>query len=122
MAGRAYRGPMDGIPRRLGLRLAVSVLGLAAAALIPGSVAAGAAQPAITPSPTLAELVGQRMLVSFQGTTPDSALLSRIKAGQVGGVILFGSNITGATQLAHLTAKLQAARQRRRTAAAADRN
>jgi len=101
---------MDGIPRRSRLRPAVSILGLAVAALIPGSAAAaGAPQPAITPAPTLAELVGQRMLVSFQGTTPDSALLARIRAGQVGGVVLFGSNITGPTQLANLTAKLQAA-------------
>jgi beta-N-acetylhexosaminidase len=93
------------------IRMAASALCLVAAALIPGSAAAaGPALPATTePAPTLAQLVGQRMLVSFHGTSPDSALLARIKAGQVGGVILFGSNITGATQLAHLTAKLQAA-------------
>jgi beta-N-acetylhexosaminidase len=83
---------------------------VAAAALIPsGAVASSSPHPAVTATPTLAEMVGQRMLVSFHGTTADSALLSRIRAGQVGGVILFGSNITGATQLAHLTAQLQGA-------------
>ena len=90
-------------------RLAASAVLLGLAALIPGSSAAAAPPLPATTSPTLAQLVGQRMLVSFHGTTPDSALLARIKAGYVGGVILFGSNITDATQLAHLTAKLQAA-------------
>jgi beta-N-acetylhexosaminidase len=91
-------------------RLVASTLCLALAALIPiSAAAAGPPLPAVTPAPTLAELVGQRMLVSFHGTTPDSALLARIKAGHVGGVILFGSNITSAAQLTHLTAKLQAA-------------
>jgi beta-N-acetylhexosaminidase len=85
---------------------AVAAVGLDSAG---GSAAAVPPRPAATAAPTLAQLVGQRMLVSFQGTTPDSALLARIRAGQVGGVIVFGSNITGATQLANLTAKLQAA-------------
>ena len=86
------------------------MLGVTAAALIPGgAVASSSPLPAATPPPTLAEMVGQRMLVSFHGTTAASSLLARIRAGQVGGVILFGSNITGPTQLAHLTAQLQAA-------------
>jgi beta-N-acetylhexosaminidase len=87
------------------------VLGAASIGLGPagGNAAAGSPRPAATVAPTLAQLVGQRMLVSFRGTTPDSALLARIRAGQVGGVILFGSNIVDATQLANLTAKLQAA-------------
>ncbi|MDX6522099.1 MAG: beta-N-acetylhexosaminidase [Gaiellales bacterium] len=91
--------------------LAAALLGVASIGLAPagGSAAAGSPRPAVAIAPTLAQLVGQRMLISFQGTSPDAALLSRIRAGQVGGVILFGSNITGATQLANLTAKLQAA-------------
>ncbi len=71
--------------------------------------AAGSPRPATTPAPTLVQLVGQRMLVSFQGTTANTALLSRIRNGQIGGVILFGPNITGPTQLAQLSAQLQAA-------------
>jgi beta-N-acetylhexosaminidase len=65
--------------------------------------------PSITPTPTLAQLVGQKLMVAMSGTTPSADLLARIKAGQVGGVILFGSNISNATQLAALTKKLQAA-------------
>lgn len=49
------------------------------------------------------------MMVSMTGTTAGSTLLSRIRAGQVGGVILFGSNIRNATQLLKLTRQLQAA-------------
>jgi beta-N-acetylhexosaminidase len=90
-------------------RSAISAVLLVLTALTSGSAAAAGPLLPATTSPTLAQLVGQRMLVSFHGTTPDSVLLARIKAGQVGGVILFGSNITSATQLAHLTAKLQAA-------------
>src|SRR5207247_11407249 len=104
-----YRRPScrAAAPRNVG-RPAAAVL-LPPAEPIPGSAAAADPPLPGTTSPTLAELVGERMLGSFHGTTPDSALLARIKAGYVGGVILFGSNITGATQLAHLTAKLQAA-------------
>jgi beta-N-acetylhexosaminidase len=47
--------------------------------------------------------------VRMQGTTPSSSLLARARAGQIGGVILFGSNITSAAQVEELTAELQAA-------------
>ncbi len=43
------------------------------------------------------------------GTTPSAALLGRIQRGEIGGVVLFGSNITSAAQLKTLTATLQAA-------------
>src|SRR5207302_6853438 len=77
--------------------------------LASGAGAAGSETPSATVAPTLAQLVGQRMLVAIHGTTADSTILARIRAGQVGGVILFSSNISDATQLAHLTAQLQAA-------------
>ena len=54
-------------------------------------------------------MLGQRMMVSFAGTTPSASLLARIRAGQVGGVILFSSNIRNATQLSTLTHQLQSA-------------
>jgi beta-N-acetylhexosaminidase len=60
-------------------------------------------------APTRAAMVGQRMLVSFTGTTASPSLLARVRAGQIGGVILFSGNIRDATQLTHLTAQLQAA-------------
>jgi len=45
----------------------------------------------------------------MSGTTPSSSLLARIRAGQIGGVILFGSNVTSPAQVAKLDATLQAA-------------
>jgi beta-N-acetylhexosaminidase len=70
-------------------------------------VLAGAAQAAA--APTTAEMVGQRMIVAFSGTTAKAPLLARIRAGQVGGVILFSGNIQSAAQLSRLTARLQKA-------------
>jgi len=62
-----------------------------------------------SPVPNLAQLIGQRLVVAMDGTTaPSSALLGRIKRGEIGGVILFGRNVTTAAALKALTAKLQA--------------
>ena len=62
-----------------------------------------------TATPTIAQLVGQKLMVRMEGTTPTADLLGRIRRGEVGGVILFGENITTATALRHLTATLHAA-------------
>jgi beta-N-acetylhexosaminidase len=94
--------------RRLAIVAAIG-LGLALAAGLAATTRGGAAAGATTASPTRAQMVGQRMLVSFHGTSADRALLARIRAGQIGGVILFGSNISDATQLTALTHQLQAA-------------
>jgi beta-N-acetylhexosaminidase len=91
-------------PRRL-VAAAVLAAAIAAGALVvhPGGDRANAA------TPSLSKLVGQRLIVGVYGTTADSALLARIKAGQVGGVILFSSNISTPGQLKALDASLQAA-------------
>jgi beta-N-acetylhexosaminidase len=88
--------------------LVLLLAGAAAAAglLFPGRAAARRTAAA---APTLQELVGQRLVVAMSGTSPDASLLARIRAGHVGGVILFGSNIVSAAQLIHLTSTLQAA-------------
>jgi len=66
------------------------------------------AQPAVA-RPALAQLVGQKLMVAMSGTTPDSDLLGRIGRGEIGGVILFGSNIASASALRALTTRLQSA-------------
>jgi beta-N-acetylhexosaminidase len=68
-----------------------------------------AAPPTQAATSTYAQLIGQKLIVAMSGTTPDADLLARVKAGQVGGVILFGSNITSASQLTALTTKLRQA-------------
>jgi beta-N-acetylhexosaminidase len=88
-------------------RRALARAGVSAVALLGPLAGAGAAHAAGTP--TTAELVGQRLIVAFSGTTAKAPLLARIRAGQVGGVILFSGNIRDAAQLRRLTARLQKA-------------
>jgi beta-N-acetylhexosaminidase len=64
---------------------------------------------AAAPRPTLAQLVGQKLVVKMSGTTPSPDLLGRIGRGEIGGVILFGSNVTTKAALVALTAQLQKA-------------
>jgi len=60
-------------------------------------------------APTLRQLIGQKLVVRMSGTTPSAELIGRIQRGEIGGVVLFGENITSASQLRNLTAALQAA-------------
>ena len=78
----------------------------AVAAALVCMLAAPAAQAA---QPTLAELVGQRLVVAIAGTRANPQILARIRAGQVGGVILFSPNIVSPAQLKALTSALQGA-------------
>jgi beta-N-acetylhexosaminidase len=61
---------------------------------------------------TLAQAVGQRIVVSLPGTTVPDALARQVRRGEVAGVILFGRNIASRAQLSALTAQLQAERRR----------
>jgi beta-N-acetylhexosaminidase len=80
-------------------------------------VAAGAAMPFVVSQPTLdstaqpsiAQLIGQKLVVRMGGLTPSASLLGRIQRGEVGGVILFGPNVSSVSQVRALTAKLRAA-------------
>ncbi|MGB0094911.1 MAG: glycoside hydrolase family 3 N-terminal domain-containing protein [Solirubrobacteraceae bacterium] len=71
--------------------------------------------PAATGVPSSpAKLLGQRIMVGLSGSRPDAELLSRVREGAVGGVILFSGNIVSRAQVVALTASLQrAARQGR---------
>jgi beta-N-acetylhexosaminidase len=60
-------------------------------------------------APTLAQLVGQKMVIPMDGTTPSAGLLARVRRGEVGGIVLFGFNITTKSALVAAMAKLQAA-------------
>ncbi len=77
---------------------------IAAAACLCGGTATAQAPP-----PTLAQLVGQRLVVAMTGTHPNTPLLARVRAGQVGGVILFSGNVVSKAQVSRLTTALQAA-------------
>ena len=58
-------------------------------------------------SPT--KLLGQRIMVGMTGTKPSSSLLAAVKAGRVGSVILFTSNLVSRQQTLALTGALQRA-------------
>jgi beta-N-acetylhexosaminidase len=94
------------LPRRTSQHLAARTIAVLFAALL---AVPALAQPAPASAATFAQLVGQKLMVAMAGTTPSADLLGRVQRGEVGGVILFGSNITSAAQLAALTSKLRQA-------------
>jgi beta-N-acetylhexosaminidase len=57
----------------------------------------------------LQRMVGQMVMGRMDGTSPDQALLDRIRNGEIGSIILFGDNILSQSQLAQLIQELQAA-------------
>jgi beta-N-acetylhexosaminidase len=60
------------------------------------------------PHPDPARLLGQMIVARFQGPRPSASFLTRIRAGQIGGVILFGDNVAGGMEATRaLTAALQ---------------
>jgi len=83
------------------------------AAPVAGSTTAAPSSPratkAMVAAPTLAQLIGQKLVIRMSGVTPTADLLGRIERGEIGGVILFRANIVDSTQLTALTAQLQAA-------------
>jgi beta-N-acetylhexosaminidase len=78
--------------------------------------AAGGAAPGATDDAaaelTLAQAVGQRMIVSLPATTVPDALARQVRRGEVAGVILFSRNVASRPQLRALTARLQTERRR----------
>ena len=63
------------------------------------------ARPALSP----AQMAGQRVIYSYRGLTPPARLLSWIRHGEAGGVIFFGSNISGEAQIATVISELDQA-------------
>jgi beta-N-acetylhexosaminidase len=87
-------------------------LAVGAGAVIGGLGLSGTARAAAGRSSarlSLAQQAGQRVIFSYPGATPPASLLDQISAGQAGGVIFFGENITSLTQIAAVVAQLKAA-------------
>jgi len=82
---------------------------LARAILAPATFDATAGASLAIAAPTLAQLIGQKLVVRMDGVTPSADLLGRIRRGEVGGIVLFGWNITTRTALIALTRTLRAA-------------
>ncbi|HEX7162559.1 MAG TPA: glycoside hydrolase family 3 N-terminal domain-containing protein [Trebonia sp.] len=87
-------------------------LAVGAGAIIGGLGLSRTAQAAPESEPvklTAAQRAGQRVIFSYPGPTPPASLLDQISAGEVGGVIFFGENITSLTQIAGVVAQLNEA-------------
>jgi beta-N-acetylhexosaminidase len=73
-------------------------------ATVSNSGGAGLAQQLST-----AQLAGQRVVYAYAGLQPPPSLLTAVRAGEAGGVILFSDNIAGRAQLRTAVAELQRA-------------
>ena len=98
MPYRSYRANI--VRRAIGPVISAAAVGLAA--LWAGD------SPAASPR-SEEELVGRRLVVAMEGTTPSVGLLARIRRGEIAGVILFGGNIRSVSQVRALTAALRTA-------------
>jgi beta-N-acetylhexosaminidase len=58
---------------------------------------------------TLRQLIGQKLIVSMQGTTPSASLISRAYHGTIGGVLIHSTNFSSAAQLRGIANRLQKA-------------
>jgi beta-N-acetylhexosaminidase len=58
---------------------------------------------------SVSRLLGQRIMIGIPGTSASARVLSEVHAGEVGGVILFASNIVTRSQVIALTGSLQRA-------------
>src|SRR4051794_12131448 len=81
-------------------RSCLLALALAAAVTAPGEART---------SPTLEQLLGQKLVVTMDGKTPSASLLSRARRGQIGGVIIHSWNFTSTESLRSVTSRLQQA-------------
>lgn len=84
-----------------------------------GSGATGTANASAPPLPQRnlsrglngGQLAGQRIIVGFRGKSVPDVVKRRIRAGRIGGVILFAENLGSRTQVRRLTRSLQRIRR-----------
>jgi beta-N-acetylhexosaminidase len=75
-----------------------------------GSGGGGLGSPSqTTPKLTPMQMAGTRVVYAYAGLQPPAALLSQIRAGEVGGVIFFGSNVSSLAQIRGVIKQLQKA-------------
>jgi beta-N-acetylhexosaminidase len=65
-----------------------------------------AVEPPVMP---LDRVVGQKVITAFAGSEPSRGLLRRVRAGHLGGVILFSENVESPAQLRRLTRRIRVA-------------
>jgi beta-N-acetylhexosaminidase len=75
----------------------------------PADRAAATSGTALIRKLTPGQLAGQRVIYAYAGLQPPASLLAAIRAGEAGGVIFFGSNISSLAQIRGVIAQLQRA-------------
>lgn len=105
-------------PGRHPSRRGVLAAGSAAAAAAAAGTMGRAARPGVTPAAYAApaaltpmQQAGQRVVLSYAGTTVPQSLLDQIGAGQAAGVIFFGGNISSLAQITSAVQQLRQANQ-----------
>jgi beta-N-acetylhexosaminidase len=96
----------------VGLKRPLAAIAAASALTLAGcvaDVAATSSRPAAASSLSPAQLAGQRVIYAYAGLRPPASLLSVVRAGEAGGVILFGPNIASRAQIAGVISELQRA-------------
>ncbi|HEX5469972.1 MAG TPA: glycoside hydrolase family 3 N-terminal domain-containing protein [Gaiellaceae bacterium] len=88
------------------LLLALLSLAVLGSLLVPEITASAREQVA---RPTAAQLIGQKLVVSMDGTWPSKSLLARARRGRIGGVLIHGYNFSSAERLTAIAARLQQA-------------
>jgi beta-N-acetylhexosaminidase len=88
--------------------LSVAAFAVASHATVSGPPPASPTQPIKVPK-SLVKLLGQRLMVTMYGPTPDATLLDELRLGDAGGVILYGPNIASSSQLTSTIRSLQQA-------------
>ena len=71
--------------------------------------AGGGTTTAPNPKLTTTQQAGARVIYSYAGLQPPASMLAQIRAGEVGGVIFFGSNVSSLDQIRGVIAQLQKA-------------
>jgi beta-N-acetylhexosaminidase len=115
--GRAASRPPDAVCRAVagwlqastGILNASGLLSALGAGLAPMCEAIPELEGTPAARPTLEELVGQKLMVRMGGSQPSERLLRRIRRGEIGGIVLLGSNIRDRAQARRLTRRLQRA-------------
>ena len=66
-------------------------------------------QPTATQKLSVTQMAGARVIYAYAGLEAPASLLAQIRAGEVGGVIFFGSNVSSLSQIHGVITRLQAA-------------
>jgi beta-N-acetylhexosaminidase len=78
--------------------------------VVAGTACGSSATTATTPEPTLTKAVGQLLIATYKGTTPPPSILSAVRAGRIGSIILMGGNTGNSVAVTRLaTSALQKA-------------